>query len=211
VSSPAAQRLAILVHEVRSPAAALAAIADTYGDERLEHDARRSLVDLALAACRGIERIVTDATVASVSLEPLDVGRVVVQTVDSASLRGAFVRADVQPGLPRIEGDALRLRQALDNLVANAVTHAGVAAEIVVQAHVREGELLLAVSDAGRGIPRDQQERIFEAGVRLDRTRPGSGLGLAITRAIADAHGATLRLDSAPERGATFTLAFPLG
>jgi signal transduction histidine kinase len=70
--------------------------------------------------------------------------------------------------------------------------------------------LVLAVSDSGPGIPPDQQERIFEAGVRLDPGRPGSGLGLAVVRAIADAHLASLRVDSAPGRGATFTLAFPL-
>lgn len=206
----AGQGLAILVHEVRSPVAALAAIAEASGKQRLEPEARRSLVQLALAACRAIERIVTDATVASVRLEPVDLGRVVTEAVAAASLRAPSVRMIVEPGLPIVDADALRIRQALDNLVANALTHGGPGREIVVHAYVRAGELVLAVSDSGPGIPADQQERIFEAGVRLDPGRPGYGLGLAVVRAIADAHRASLRVHSAPGRGATFTLAFPL-
>jgi signal transduction histidine kinase len=203
------QRLAILVHEVRSPVAALAAVAEAHRSEGLEPEARRSLVQLALAACRAIDRLVADATVASVRLEPVDLGGVVSETVAAATLRAPTVRGVVEPGLPIVDADALRIRQALDNLVANALTHGG-GGEIVVHAYVRERELLLAVSDSGPGIPADDQNRIFEAGVRLDSARPGSGLGLAVVRVIADAHRATLRVDSAPGRGATFTLAFPL-
>lgn len=209
-SHAAGQRLAILVHEVRSPVAALAAIAEASRDERLEPEALRSLVQLALAACRAIDRVVTDATVASVRLEPVDLGRVVSETVAAARLRAPTVRAVVEPGLPMVDADAVRIRQALDNLVANALTHGSGEGEILVRTYVRGAELLLAVSDSGPGIRADQQERIFEAGVRLDPTRPGSGLGLAVVWAIADAHRASLRVDSAPGAGATFTLAFPL-
>lgn len=207
----AGQRLALLVHEVRSPVAALSAIAETQRSENVEPDARRSLVQLALAACRAIDRVVTDATVASVRLAPVDLGRVVRETVAAARLRAPAVRAVVEPGLPAVNADAQRIGQALDNLVTNALVHAGSAGEIVVHAFAREGELALAVSDSGPGIPADQQERIFDAGVRLDPDRPGSGLGLAVVRAIADAHNASLQVDSAPGRGATFTLALPLG
>jgi signal transduction histidine kinase len=203
------QRLAILVHEVRSPVAALAAISEAY--VRLEPEARRALVDLALAAGRAIERIVTDATVASVHLQWVDLGRVVSEAVASAALRAPSVRAVVEPGLPMVEADAIRIRQAVDNLVANALTHGGPGGEIVVRAYVRERELLLTVSDSGPGIPADQQDRIFEAGVRLDASRPGSGLGLAVVSAIADAHRASLRVQSAPGGGSIFTLAFPIG
>jgi two-component system, OmpR family, sensor histidine kinase BaeS len=204
------ERLAILVHEVRSAVAALAAIAETYGDPRLDHGARRSLADLALAACRGIERFIADAAVASVRIEPIDVERIVSETVEAASLRGVPVRGVVEPGLPTVDADAVRIRQALDNLVSNAIAHAASGEEILVRAYLGEGELVLSVSDAGPGIPPAEHARIFDAGVRLDLSRPGSGLGLAVVRAIADAHGAALRLDSAPGRGSTFALAFPL-
>jgi len=200
--------LALLVHEVRSPVAALGAIAEASRAESIDEDARQALVDLALAACRAIERIVTDVAVGSVQLERTDVAAVVHESVRAAVLGGAVVRGVVEQGLPPIDADRLRLRQALDNLIANAATHAG--GEIVVRAAAAEGEVVLSVSDTGPGIPAEEHERVFETGVRLDASNPGSGLGLAIVRAIADAHGASLTLDSDPGRGSTFSLAFPV-
>jgi signal transduction histidine kinase len=211
VSSPADhQRLALLVHEVRSPVAALAALSEAWRDERLDREGRRSLAGLAIAACRGIERVVADAAVASVHLETVDLGELVAETVEAARLHGALVEAAVEPGLPRVRADPVRIRQALDNLVGNALTHGSSAEPVVVGARVDRGELLLSVTDAGPGIPVDEQTRIFDPGVRLDVARPGSGLGLAVVKAIAEAHGADLRLDSAPGRGSTFILAVRL-
>ena len=204
------QLLAVLVHEVRSPVAALAALAEAWRDERLGREERRSLAALAVAACHGIDRVVTDAAVASVVFEDVDPGELAMVTAEVARLHGAPVEADVEPGLPRLQADPVRIRQALDNLVANALTHAPSDEPVVVGARVVDGELLLSVTDSGPGIPAEERSRVFEPGVRLDPSRPGSGLGLAVVRAIAEAHGATIRLESPPGGGSTFTLAFPL-
>ena len=203
------ERLAILVHEVRSSVAALAAIAEIYSDQSLDLAERRSLATLSVNACRAIERVVTDATVASVRLREVDIARLVSEIVGAAILRGGNVRAVVDPGLPFVKADPLRVKQALDNLVSNALAHSGAAHEVVVSAHEGDGNVRLSVSDEGEGIPIEKQERIFEAGVRLDARRPGSGLGLAVARAVAKAHGGELTLESAPGEGATFTLALP--
>jgi len=203
-------RLAFLVHEVRSPVAALSAIAEALAGGDLDEGTQRELAGLALAACRGIERVVGDAAVGSVRLEAVDVGGLVRESVAAAALGGAKVRPVVSSDLPRIAADPIRLRQALDNLVANAIAHSPPGGEVVVNARVGEGEILLSVSDKGAGIPIEEQERIFEPGVRLDTSRQGSGLGLAVARAIAEAHGGTLTVESAPGDGATFTLVLPL-
>lgn len=203
-------RLAILVHEVRSSVAALAAIAEIYSDETLDLAEHRSLATLSIDACRAIERVVTDATVASVRLREVDIARLVSEIVGAAILRGGNVRAVVDSGLPLVEADPLRVKQALGNLVSNALAHSGAAHEVVVCAHVGDGNVRLSVSDEGEGIPIEEQERIFEAGVRLDPRRPGSGLGLAVARAVTEAHGGDLTLDSTPGEGATFTLTLPL-
>ncbi len=202
-------RLAILVHEVRSSVAALAAIAEIYSDPSLDLAERRSLAALSIDACRAIERVVTDATVASVRLREVDLARLVAETVGAAILRGGNVRAVVDPGLPFVEADPLRVKQALDNLVSNALAYSGAAHEVVVSAHEGDGNVRLSVADEGDGIPIEEQERIFEAGVRLDARRPGSGLGLAVARAVAKAHGGELTVDSTPGKGTTFTLSLP--
>lgn len=204
------QRLAVLVHEVRSPVAALSAIAETFVRDSLEKRARVDLARLAIAACRGIERIVGDVAVASIRLQQVDAGALVRDAAAAAALGGAHVEATVAMDLPHIAADPLRLRQALDNLVVNGLTHTGPDGGVTLTASSRGARVLLSVSDSGDGIAPVDQERIFEAGVRLDSNSSGSGLGLAIARAIAEAHGGTLTVTSTPGEGATFTIALPV-
>jgi signal transduction histidine kinase len=200
-------RIALLVHEVRSPTAALAAIAAVLADGPVDDDALRTLIGLALAAARGIEHVVAHAAVGPLELGDADVGQIARESVAGAALTGARIRLRADTSALAVHADPLRLRQAVDNLVANALAHVRPEGEVVV--HVRkEGDvLLLSVTDDGEGIPFEEQERIFEPGVRLDRSRPGFGLGLAVARAIVESHGGRLMVESAPGQGATFTIA----
>lgn len=201
--------LGVLVHEVRSPVAALAAVSEAFAGNGLEPDERRELAQLAVDASRSIERLLTDHAVASVRLEDVDVGQVVRAAVVAAAVGGATVRAILEPRIAPLRADPLRLRQALDNLVQNAVVHGG-SAEVVVRAETDGGEVIVSVEDSGPGISEADQARIFEAGTRLASDATGTGLGLAIARAIANAHGGVLDVRSAPGEGATFTLRLPL-
>ncbi len=203
-------RLAVLAHEIRSPVAALVAIAAALRDgTTLGPDDRRRLVELAAAACRNVQRLVLDASTASVVPTLLDATRVVHDAADAARLAGGRVRVELEPGLPRLRADPERLRQALDNLIGNALGHAPAGTDVVVAARLVGGQLRVSVSDAGNGIPQEDLERVFEPGVRLTGERPGQGLGLAIVRAIAEAHGGTVEVESSPGQGATFTLVLP--
>jgi len=203
------ERLALLVHEVRSPVAALSAIAETLGEADLDSQARRSLIRLVTLACRGIERIVADAAVASIRLESIDPVGLVRDVVAAAKLRGGAVELTAKPGSPLVDADPPRLQQALDNLIGNALLHGGgQPVSVVVHADTM---LRIEISDTGPGIPPDELERIFEPHVRLDpASSEGSGLGLALARAIAEGHGGSLSATSSPGVGATFTLALPL-
>lgn len=207
---PDRDRLAVIVHEVRSPVAALSAIAETFVEAGQAAPDRFELARLALAACRDLERVVVDAVTASVRREPVAPARLVRDVAATAALGGARIETAVEPGLPLVSGDPVRLRQALGNLVTNALVHSG-ADEVVIGARSEGGAVALFVSDSGIGIPEAQHDRIFGAGERLDSGRPGSGLGLAVVQAIAEAHGGRLEVRSAAGEGATFTLFLPLG
>ena len=204
--SSAPGRLAVLAHELRSPVAALVAIVEAY--PTADAPRRRRLLELAGSAVASIERLLVDAAVASVRLERVDAGRLVCDAAETAALGGARVVAQTEAGL-EVDGDPERLRQALDNLIGNAVGHSPAGGAVTVQAG-REGKsVVIAVTDEGEGIAPDDVERAFEQGVRLTDARPGSGLGLALVRAIAHAHGGEVEVESAPGRGATFRLVLP--
>jgi two-component system OmpR family sensor kinase len=122
---------------------------------------------------------------------------------------GLRIAADVV-----VAGDRLRLRQVIDNLLANVRTHtpAGTPVEVTV---AREGDqAVLTVADHGPGIAPEDRERIFERFWRADpartRGRGGSGLGLAIVDSLVRAHRGTVSLESEPGEGARFVIWLPL-
>ncbi len=118
------------------------------------------------------------------------------------------------PGLPpRFLGDPGRWRQILTNLVGNAIkfTPKG---HVLIDLSWREGELVLAVSDTGIGIPPDRAAVLFAPFVQADESTSrrfgGTGLGLAISRRLAELMGGRLGLDSTEGHGSTFTVSVPL-
>jgi len=114
--------------------------------------------------------------------------------------------------LPSIQADLVRLRQILLNLLSNAAkfTKQG---QIILGADVTPPHLHIWVQDTGEGIPLEQQERIFEPFVTVDRSaRPneGIGLGLSITRRLVSLHRGLMTLESKPDQGSTFHIFLPL-
>jgi signal transduction histidine kinase len=108
-----------------------------------------------------------------------------------------------------VEGDRMRLGQALGNLIDNARKYGR--GEVRVETWTSASEVGLAVEDDGPGVPADQRARIFERFVRLDaaRGRGGSGLGLAICAEVAAAHGGRAWMEPARDGGSRFVIALP--
>jgi two-component system OmpR family sensor kinase len=128
----------------------------------------------------------------------------------------------VEPGRPLelvaepavVLGDRVRLRQIVDNLLANARAHTPPGTPVRVSLVCREGFAEIEVADSGPGLEEAHLAHVFERFYRADpsRTRAsgGVGLGLSIVAAVAEAHGGRVSARSSPGEGATFTIALPL-
>ena len=182
--------LGVLAHELRSPVAALVALAEAA--PTVPASGRRRLVGLAAAAASDIERLLTDSELLSLRLELVDLGLLV------SALATDTVVVSVE-GRPTARADPTRLRQAIANLVANGLRHGAHVAISVVE---RDGRVVVDVEDAGPGV--DPTLDPFERGVS---GAGSSGVGLWLARGIAEAHGGSLVLVPGP--GARFRLALP--
>ncbi|MCW5801678.1 MAG: PAS domain S-box protein [Deltaproteobacteria bacterium] len=120
---------------------------------------------------------------------------------------------DLQP-TAIVEIDRRRIKQVLLNLLTNASKFSAANATITVRTAARGSHVEVSVSDTGCGIAAGDRERIFEPFVTLDasvrREHQGAGLGLALVKQIAELHHGTVRVDSEPGRGTTFTVSLPV-
>jgi two-component system sensor histidine kinase BaeS len=107
----------------------------------------------------------------------------------------------------------VRLRQAVGNLVTNAVRHTPEDGRITLRARRERDEVVIEVSDTGSGIAPEHLPHVFDRFWRADRSRSratgGRGLGLAIARQLVEAHGGTVSVRSTPGVGTTFTMRVP--
>jgi signal transduction histidine kinase len=209
-------------HELRTPVAVIKAELEA-ALRSGGHDAQvREALVAALEECDHLAQLAEDLLVVAraaegelpvrreeVEVRPLLEG-VRARFGDRARERRRGISVEGGDGL-RIEVDELRLRQALGNLVDNALRHGG--GEIVLRARRAEtdGGVVLEVADGGPGFSPELSERAFERFARGDaaRTRGGTGLGLAIVRAIAEAHGG--RAEIVPGDGAVVRIWLPQG
>jgi signal transduction histidine kinase len=115
-------------------------------------------------------------------------------------------------GVGLVQADPHRLTSAITNLAANAVRHTRGTDAIALGSSLENGEARLWVRDEGEGIDATEQERIFErfaTGAFEQHGGHGAGLGLSIVKAIAEAHGGRVELDSQPGYGSRFTIVIP--
>jgi two-component system OmpR family sensor kinase len=113
-----------------------------------------------------------------------------------------------------VSGDKHRLRQVVDNLLANVRSHTPPGTSATVRVDQLDGLAQIEVRDTGPGMPAEDARRVFERFFRADqaraRTSGGTGLGLSIVSAIVAAHGGTVTADSSPGSGFAVTVTLPI-
>jgi signal transduction histidine kinase len=210
-----------VAHEVRNPIAAIELNAELLGDIVRERPGREmeeagSLVsairDQVSALDALTEEYLAFARFPRAQFEDDSVNDMVTAVVEFvrplAGRQGIAVSVSTDPTLPPMEIDRTLLRQAVLNLVKNAMEAVSRDGTIEVTTRRLEDTVEIAVSDSGPGIPQEVGRRLFE---QFFTTKPqGTGLGLSITRQIVEEHGGQIRWSSAPGAGATFTVSLPI-
>lgn len=211
-------------HELRTPVATIRGYAELFrrapglhpddlatAMRRIESEAGRVgvLVDEMLLLARLDEG-------RSLDRDPVDLGELVTDAAAAARVVEPRRRIDLVRADPVVVlGDAVRLRQVVDNLLANAARHTPGDASVAVGVEAGDGWTVVEVADQGPGLTEEQRARVFQRFYRGDRARTrgndtGAGLGLAIVAAITAEHGGTVDVRSRPGEGATFRVRLPL-
>jgi signal transduction histidine kinase len=125
---------------------------------------------------------------------------------------GVTLELDVEEGLPPVLADAPRVAQVVGNLLGNALRFTPRGGRVLVQARpARSDEVMVTVRDNGPGIPAEDLPHVFDRFWRTERAGHGAaGLGLSIAKAIVEAQGGSIWVESTPGTGAAFSFTLPI-
>ncbi len=211
-----------VAHEVRNPLAAIRGAVQFLREEARRgglRDDLASYLELVDDEVERLDQVVTGyhslARPTSLQNQRVDAGKVVrdLSTLQQRAIpTNVTLRVEVDDGLPLVRGDAGRLRQALLNLVRNAVHAMPSGGTLTIRARSEQGRkrdrtVLLEVEDSGVGISKKDLDSVFKP--FYSTSAGGSGLGLAVTQRIAEEHQGTLLVRSAAGKGSIFALVLP--
>ena len=216
--------LSALSHDLRTPLAALFGLADSLRMSKPPLSPQQdNIVDSMREAARGMSALVNNllemARIQSgevrLNLQWQPFEEVVGSALKSTQslLAGHHVEVDLDKQLPLVEFDAVLIERVLCNLLENAAKYTPARSTVRLAATRSANSLLVTLTDNGPGLPKGQEEAIFEKFTRGAResATSGVGLGLAICRAIVEAHNGKIWAENVPEGGARFSFTLPLG
>jgi signal transduction histidine kinase len=218
---------AIVSHELKAPLGAvqqnLFALEHELANTLTEDQAKRmermkgSIDNLLKLIHTWLRVIATDIQALQENFHPTAITDVITKAVESvephATRKDIEITTTFDENIDLIYGDEVTLREAIVNIVNNAIKYSRMGTKIRIKATVEENEVLIAVTDRGVGIAEEDLPFIFGDFYIADsapEAERGSGLGLAITRRIIEAHGGTISVESALEKGSTFMIRLPI-
>ncbi|MEQ4565322.1 ATP-binding protein [Paenarthrobacter sp. CAP02] len=209
-------------HEFRTPLTSILGYVELILDDPDVLDARsRKQLDIVRRNAERLLTLVSDLLAVrsgQIAIQPhtVDVAELVRGSVSSAEPRAAKAGIRLSMNLPdalEAHVDSSRIAQVLDNLVSNAIKYSPDGGDVEVAAWEDQDFVFCRVTDTGMGMNEEEQAeaftKFFRAGGVRNSAIPGVGLGLPISKAIVEAHGGTITLESEPGRGTTFTVKVP--
>jgi heavy metal sensor kinase len=212
-------------HELRTPLTTLRTVGEVGLQRARDVDDYREVVGSMLEEVARLSRLTDELLTlsraesgqAQLRPEPVDLGLLAREVVDDlgvlAEERGQTLLLEASDGRAIVQADRLWLRQALLNLVDNAIKYTPPEGHITVAVSADASSASVSVRDDGPGIATAHHERVFERFYRVERSRSraigGTGLGLALAKWAAEAHGGRIELQSQEGHGSTFRLVLP--
>jgi K+-sensing histidine kinase KdpD len=216
--------VAEMVHELRTPLAALMAASHLMKRPELAEDQRHQLSETVFNEVHRLNDMTTDflelARLESgrvrFARESVDLGRLIQECVGIMQPQADAERVKLSKDMPAekvvVRGDRNRLKQLLLNLLSNAIKYNLSDGEVRITLKQEYQFARLAVADTGVGIPSESLPHIFDRFYRVpgkEATVTGTGLGLAIAKRIAENHSGSIEVESKPREGSTFTILLP--
>ena len=208
-------------HELRTPLTNLQGYAVTlqrHGDE-LDHDRAQHMLDRLVYNADRLSRLLADLLevdrlsrgIVEARLAPVDLSRLVAEVVDQFDLGEHTCHLDAEPVV--IPADGPKVERIVENLLANAAKHTPGGTALWIRVRAVAGGALLAVEDAGPGVPDDLKASVFEPFQQGPRSAeapsPGTGIGLALVARFAELHGGHAWVDDRQDGGARFNVFLP--
>lgn len=201
---------ALLAHEIRTPLVSIGGFARRLLRMTDETDPRKEEMEIIVAEVIRLERLVEEvlgyAKLGTPEYRLLDINllirSVIAATQDEIERNHIRTVLELDPNLPQVQGDESQLRQAVLNLVTNAIDAMRSGGTLRIETFFDQKFVEISVSDTGTGIIQDDWDKLF---VPFFTTKVlGTGLGLAIVSEVIDKHGGNLRFESVPEQGTSF-------
>ena len=217
--------ISIVSHELKTPVALIKGYAgtlrreDTTWNESDYQEALEIIEDEADRLTELIENLLAASKLQAegmrVVFSDVDIVRVAERSAERFNTQAHKhdITLDFPDKFPIVQGDEIRLRQVVDNLISNAIKYSPSGGDIVIQGEHDEKWIRIMVRDSGIGLRPDQLDRVFERFYRVESSltssTQGTGLGLYLSRAVIEAHGGRIWATSDPNHGSTFTFALP--
>ncbi len=211
-------------HELRTPITVVKSYTETLMDYREHDETEGHFLNVINEETDRMTRLIRDLLALSkldnnkeMKKLPFGLAELVKSVCERVAIEASehkqTIESEIDETVGNILGDRDRIEQVLVNIVGNAVKYTPDGGKIRVALRKTEDEAIISVKDNGIGIPKEDQERIFERFYRVDKARSramgGTGLGLAIAKEIVDAHGGKIGLESVEGEGTTVTISIP--